>query len=162
VVPWDSYSRTKGLPGVKDSFEAAKQIDILVTSLGYTGDEHSLLKGFMGMASERGRAALDSAGWVGDVLWRPYSRSGPITADTGIRAVTLFELEDLVAMGHAPGKHVILLAGPCAGCNICKAPALRPLLCESRLRVANHVVLDIRTAEELLPGAETPSFRQPC
>jgi hypothetical protein len=98
----------------------------------------------------RGRAVLTANRWVGDVQYRPYSATGPIIADTGVRAVTLFELSDLVRLAETPDKAVILISGPCHGCKQSRSRALLPLLAEPSLRVWTHLVTDVRTASEVL------------
>ena len=150
VVRWEHYEEIKKLRGVREGFEQAKDIDIVVTSLGSQADPHSLLGSFMEMAPARGRRNLEKAGWVGDVMWRPYSATKPITVNTGVRAVTIFELDDLVKMAQAPGKHVVLIAAPCGFCGKLKVEALRPLLVQPSLRVANHIVMDADTSTALL------------
>jgi hypothetical protein len=93
---------------------------------------------------------LIDKGHVGDVQYQPYSEVGPIRVNTGIRAVTLFELSDLVELAASPDKHVLLVAGPCIRCGRPKGRALRPLLTERSLRVCNHMIIDAGTAQELL------------
>ena len=151
VVDYKEYDKVKRWAGVAESFERAKAIDIIVTSLARAEDEHGLLNRFLRQNNARGLKNLEKAGWVGDVQWRPYGPEGPIKENTGRRAVTLFELEELREMVD-DGRHVVLVAGPCLHCGVSKRIALRPLLAEPKLRVFNHLVTDIRTAEELLDG----------
>jgi len=100
-----------------------------------------------------GRTVLESAGWIGDVQLRPYSSKGPITVDTGIRAVTVFEIAKLVTLAQKRDKAVLLVAGPCAYCGRPKAEALRPLLEEPSLAIWTDVVLDVETAMVLLEAS---------
>jgi hypothetical protein len=88
---------------------------------------------------------------VGDVSYRPYSNTAPIITSEGIRAVSLFELEDLVELARKPNKHVVLVAAPCGICNEPKGAAIRPLLKEENLRLWNHLFIDLTTAQNLLP-----------
>ncbi len=154
VVPWSDYEQTKSHPVTRDSFAQKDEIDILVTSFAQADDEHGMLNEFLKM--HHGETdALEAAGHVGDVSWQPYSATGSLAhIDTGIRAMTLFELDDLVRMASTTGKHVVLVAGPCVRCGAPKTRALRPLLTVPQLRVANHIITDVRTARELL--AEPP------
>jgi DNA-binding transcriptional regulator LsrR (DeoR family) len=156
VVEVEEYEHVKTLPGVEESFRKASQIDIVVTSLASASDKHGELNRFMNLG-ERGNGnvkELKKYGWVGDVSYRPYSKTGPITTASGIRAVSLFELEDLVELTHKPNKHVLLVAAPCGTCNEPKAEALRPLLKESSLRLWSHLLMDLTTAQDLLPREE--------
>jgi hypothetical protein len=71
-----------------------------------------------------------------------------------VRAVTLFDLPDLVARVRRPDKYVVLLAGPCSECGKAKTEALVPLLTRPTLRLWTHLVTDVQTAGELLTRAE--------
>ncbi len=151
VVKWEEYDEVKNLHVVRDSFKEAENIDIVVTSLAQADDEHGLLNMFLTM--HRGRqAGLEQAGHIGDVQWRPFSNEGPLTVNTGIRAVTLFDLPDLVKLASSEGKHVVLVAGPCTGCGRTKTLALKPLLSQPSLRMCNHLVTEIGTTLEMLSG----------
>lgn len=136
--------------GVKESFEKAAAIDIVLTSLGSPSHGHGDFYDFMRIGSRRGLDALRRAGWIGDVQYRPYSATGPILIDAQVRAVTLFELEDLVALAARPDKHVVLVAGPCSVCRQSRADAIRPLLLERGLKVWKTIVTDVGTARDLL------------
>lgn len=136
--------------GVKESFEKAGEIDIVLTSLGSPSHGHGDFYDFMRMGSQRGLEALRRGGWIGDVQYRPYSAQGPILIDAQVRAVTLFEIEDLVRLAARPDKHVVLVAGPCSVCRETRADAIRPLLLERSLKVWKTIVTDVGTARELL------------
>jgi hypothetical protein len=152
------YSRIKSRHGVRESFEAARHgaMDIVITSLSAPDDPHSTLREYFGQAPEDLRSpgveVLEEDGWVGDILFRPYNKRKPITAETAMRAISVLEIEDLIDMVRQ-NKHVLLVATPCRECGRSKVSALRPLLLSPRLRVANHLVLDRRSAEELLGSA---------
>lgn len=153
-VHWEQYKTTVKSPGVREAFEEASKIDIVVSSLSTRTDKHGLFNEFLNMGSATGVKRLIKAGWVGDVQWRPYSDEGPLSeVNTGIRPVTLFELEDLVEMAMTPNKHVILIAGPCAACGESKSRALLPLMQQRSLRVFNHLITDANTAMALLNGS---------
>ena len=99
---------------------------------------------------------LAKKGWVGDVQFRPYSAKGAIQLASGIRAVTLFELDELVELAarnlkqKKSDKHVFLVVGPCLDCSRLKTDALVPLLANPKLRAWNHAVIDLQTAKSLL------------
>jgi DNA-binding transcriptional regulator LsrR (DeoR family) len=136
--------------GVKESFEQAAKIDIVLTSLGSPSHLHGDFYDFMRMGSPPGLEALRRSGWIGDVQYRPYSAKGPILIDAQVRAVTLFELQDLVQLAARPDKHVVLVAGPCSICRKSRADAIRPLLLEPSLKLWKTIVTDVGTARELL------------
>jgi DNA-binding transcriptional regulator LsrR (DeoR family) len=156
VVSTDEYERMRNSPGVAKSFERAKEVDIILTSFASAKDKHGMLGQFLeylikeeGLES-RALKKMREAGWVGDVQFRPYSSEGPMTDNCPVRAVTLFELSDLVRTAQTEDKHVVLLAGPCGECGRLKTDALLPLLTRPELRVWSHLVTDLDTARELL------------
>ena len=159
VVPSESYAEVTSRHGIADSFEKAKEIDIVITSCARAEDEHGELNRFMQVASkddgDQTEEALVEAGWIADVTYRPYSEFGPISLEHGIRGVSLFEIEDLVRLARdEENKHVVLIAAPCGQCHATKVEALRPLLSQpDTLKLWNHLFLDARTAEALMPEA---------
>lgn len=152
-VPWDDYQSVPERPGIREAFDAKEKIDIVITTITSASDEHGLLHRFMLLAPPEGRKVLDDAGWVGDVLWRPFCQRGPIMSNTGIRAISVFELDELVRLAQTPDKHVIVVTGPCATCGRTRTDALMPILTQPGLRLCNHLVIDVATARELLKEA---------
>lgn len=150
VVASAAYEDIKQAPGVKEAFDYAGQLDIVITSLSDAQDEDGMYGGILTFADKNKVNELWKAGWVGDIQWRPYSKQGPIEVDTGVRIVTLFELEQLVEFSHQPGKHVICLAAPCGKCGRSRANALRPLLEVTSLRAFNHLYTDTSTGRILI------------
>lgn len=152
----EDYEKLKRNPGVCRSFERANEIDIVITSLAAEQHEHGMLVKFLNRLIDDGileSDALDTmirAGWKGDVQLRPYSSEGPITSECPVRAVTLFELSDLVEMAQTEDKYVVLLGGPCGECGETKTRALVPLLTQPKLRLWTHLLTDVGTASELL------------
>ena len=159
LVPSESYAEVTSRHGIADSFEKAKEIDIVITSCARAEDKHGELNRFMQVASEEDgdqtEKALIEAGWVADVTYRPYNEFGPISLEHGIRGVSLFEIEDLVRLARdEENKHVVLIAAPCGECHETKEDALRPLLSQpDTLKLWNHLFLDTRTAQALMPEA---------
>jgi DNA-binding transcriptional regulator LsrR (DeoR family) len=151
MVPSGDYEKVKRFPGVRESFELASEIDVVITSLAQAQHEHGDLYQFLQLGAPKALKALQKAGWVGDVQYRPYSATGPVTMDAEVRAVVLFELADLVRLAATMHKHVVLVAGPCGGCGVTRADALRPLVEQPSLAVWNHLVVDTVTATKLLP-----------
>jgi DNA-binding transcriptional regulator LsrR (DeoR family) len=140
-------------PGVRESFDRRGQIDIVLSALGSPSHGHGDFFRFMETGSKRGLETLLHAGWVGDVQYRPYSKRDPLLTDAEVRAVTLFELRDLVEMAGRPeDKHVVLVAGPCSvpGCGRTRTEAILPLLVEPSLKLWTSIVTDVTTAHELL------------
>lgn len=144
------YTATKNRVGVKDAFDEKDQIDIILTSLAAQSDPHSGLR----TAAKRARALaeLERREWVGDLQNLPYSATGPITG-VGHRAVTLFELQELVGLAKGGKKHIVLVSPPCPTCGRTRAEALGPLLTQQKLKAWTHLVTDMPTARELLPAS---------
>jgi DNA-binding transcriptional regulator LsrR (DeoR family) len=151
VVRTGHYEEVLKLPGVSESFEEKDKIDIIITSHASANDESGQLYRFMKQFAPAGFDALQSAGWIGDVLFRPYSESKPILVDSGIRAVTLFEISELIEICRKKHKYVVLISGPSSrSVSIrTRSDALRPLLSQD-LRVWTHLVTDTGTAREVL------------
>src|SRR5262245_26361540 len=143
------YPAIKGELGFKEAFDAAGEIDIVLSSLASAADEHGTLNTYLGKAP-KDAALLRSAGWVGDLHYRPYSRTQPLLVKTERRAATLFELADLTAIARSPNRHVVVMSPPCGQCGRTRADALRPLLDAPDLRVWTKLVIDVKTAEHLL------------
>ena len=151
----EDYDRVKRGPGVRRSFDRRNEIDIIVTSLAAANHEHGLLVKFLSHLIEEEVLKEDvldqmyAAGWKGDVQFRPYTETGPLIEECPVRAVTLFELDEMVELARTDGKYVVLLAGPCGECGEPKVDALRPLVANPELRLWTHLVTDVQTAQAL-------------
>lgn len=150
-VTWNQYAPLlEHRPDLRRALRQSHSIDIVITTLNNANHEHGLLYSFMRLAGEEVLRKLVRSGWVGDVLWRPYSAQGPITDDIGLRPVTVFELSGLVRLAARPDRYVYMVAGPCPKCSTFKTEALRPILTRPNLRICNHLVIDTDTAYSLL------------
>jgi DNA-binding transcriptional regulator LsrR (DeoR family) len=147
----------RALPGVREAFQLANKLDLIVTSLGSARDETGALNRFFAHGAhpklEESRRRLEARGWVGDVLYEPYGATAPIEADLPVEPVSVLTLPKLVGMARGEHKHVLLLAGPSSG-GRSRADALRPLLTQPRLRLWTHLALDSGTAEQILNELE--------
>lgn len=151
MVRWDEYAATLRNPGIDEALQLTRDLDILVTSFASARDEDGLLNRFMREYGGQDQIdALNAAGWIGDILWQPFNETGPIHLQSGVRAVSLFGIDDLVRFSATPDKHVICFAAACSVCGHTKSDALRPLLKAPALRVFNHVIMDKATARELV------------
>ena len=144
------YEDFKNKAWMREAFQQGRAIDIVMTSLASAKDKDNLFRQFMKESEPKDLEYLRSVGWLGDIMWRTYSETEPIVTGTRGRAVTIFELSDLVDLAQQDDKHVILVAGPCGKCGRVRTDALLPLLKEPSLRVCNHIVTDSKTAAELL------------
>lgn len=135
----------KAIEDIKSAYDRASELDIIVTSAGgHWQQGHSALYDMYLQRSPRSLKLLDRAGVIGDLMWRPISRSGPCEVDTDIRAMTLIELTSLPNL-IARGKQVLLLMGPCGQCGGPKSDVLSAIL-EMRPLLITHLVVDSRSA----------------
>jgi DNA-binding transcriptional regulator LsrR (DeoR family) len=150
MVSTSTLKRLKRIEGIRDAFERAGEIDIVVSSAGaHWGDGcSSLYKLFKERASPEVMKELDKLQVVGDILWQPISLlSGPVGVETGVRAVTLLDLADLAPM-IARGGRVVLALAPCGACGNSKSEVLGAALTWPN-RMFTHLVADTRTASGL-------------
>lgn len=147
VVKAGQFEELKDLDGIRECYACKDEIDVIVTSASSWPDEHGMLRGYTGK-SPKSERALKAAGCVGDMLWRPLSRKGPIEIETEIRAMTLMELSELPAF-IASGKRVLLALGPCVRCDTPKAEVLEAVL-NTKPPLITHLVVDSRSARPCL------------
>jgi DNA-binding transcriptional regulator LsrR (DeoR family) len=150
VVQSKDYAALRALKGIKEAYASAQDLDIIITSGASWSDPDSMLRQYSEQ-SPKTREALEKAGCVCDILWRPIGRTGPIEVETEIRAMTLIELQDLPRF-IAQGKHVLLVLGPCVACNRPKTEMLEVIL-KVTPRLITHLVVDSGTARPMFTPA---------
>ncbi len=151
VVKQGQYKEVMKDPGVMESFSRSRDIDIVITSLASAQDPDGELTHFLKVGqADQFVGTLKKRGWLGDVLYRPFNSTEPITIERGERAVSIFELDDLVQLAAKPNKHVVLIGAPCNRCGRPKGDAMKPLFREKKLRLWSHVVMDMEAAQILL------------
>lgn len=147
VVRASEYDALRDAEGIRESYEHAKDLDIIVTSAADWSDEHSTFRRYMEKSADCAERLI-RAGCIGDMLWLPMGARGPLEVQTKIRSMSLIELRELPAFIRR-GKFVLLVVGPCAMCQRTKAPILASIL-GSRQRLISHLVVDTRSAREVL------------
>lgn len=158
VVRTEDYERLKRNPALIDAFRTRNEIDIIVTSLASATDEHGLFGQYFSHLKKESLIENDELellrreNWVGDVMFQPYSAEKALEPK-GVRAVALFDFNDLVEFSRLPGKRVVVVGAPCGGCGALKTKALRPLLEKESLRLWTSLIVDRQTAQELLRDA---------
>ena len=149
LVPSRDFERlSKQVVGVKEAFAAKDDIQIVVTALGDAEDPHDMFSRFYEAEGRGSKPAM-----IGNIQYRPFTATGPVQEKMkDLRAVTLFEIHELVAMAKQKDRYVVLLARQCGKCkaHLTHARVLRYLLEQENLRVFTHLVMDLATAEELL------------
>ena len=139
IVTPAMFEQLKDQPGVRDAFAEKPLLDVIVTS-GSDCPEHGAAR----LWREYGHdGTLSQSAEVGDILWRPIDRHGPIANHAEYRAMTLMELSDLPDF-VARGKHVLLMVGPCGGCHRPKQRLLRIVVAQER-PIITHLVADSRS-----------------
>ena len=104
----------------------------------------------LGSAYNRIVTFVDQEKCVGDVLWRPIARTGPIVTETKLRALTLVELTDLPRMIKRD-KQVLLMLAPCGMCHEPKGELLDTILnLDPSQQIVTNVVVDSVTAGQML------------
>jgi DNA-binding transcriptional regulator LsrR (DeoR family) len=139
------------------SFKKRDEIDIIFTSLASADDEHGLFRQYFEYLRDENLVpsvfeSLQNQGWVGDILFQPFSETGALTPKP-YRAVALFTFDELAAFSRRPGKHVVVIGGPCGKCGAPKTNALRPLLANPDARLWTRLIIDRDTALGLLDAA---------
>ena len=147
LVATSDFEKIKSWQGVREAYDAARDIDIVCTSGSSWKDSHSALRHYMSNSSAS-LTALQKAGCVGDMLWRPLGVRKPIEVPTDIRAMTLMDLGDL-PRHMREGKSVLLVLGPCNGCGVPKTDILRTIL-RTDPPLINHLVLDSVAARSIV------------
>ena len=140
-IPADAiqhYGPHKG----KIAFESVKSLDIVVSS-GTSWHECGALSKRL---SDEDRKILEEHEIVGDLLWRPISKRGPIEAKVSQRAFTLVELHQLREFVEQ-GKQGLLVMAPCGVCRELKGELLN---CALEQGIVTEVVVDTRSAGQAL------------
>jgi DNA-binding transcriptional regulator LsrR (DeoR family) len=138
------YQRLRELPGIREVYEAGRELNIIVTSGAEWVDSHSALARYC-RRSKATYEGLCQLGVTSDILWRPMGPHGPIDDSTlDIRAMTLMDLEDLPGFIDRGGQ-VLLVVGPCFECSAPRQAIFESLLgCPDRL--ITHLVTDSTSA----------------
>lgn len=147
VVQASEYDLLRNAEGIKESYDHAADVDIIVTSAANWSDEHSTFRKYMEKSAGCSEVLVE-AGCAGDMLWLPIGPRGPLEIHTRIRSMTLIELGELPDFIRK-GKHVLLVLGPCAMCQSTKSQVLSAILA-SKQRLISHLVVDTRSAREVL------------
>jgi hypothetical protein len=158
IVDAKDYELVRNMRGVVESFRIAEEIDVVITSLGSAADRHGPLRDLQDV-SEQDLGDLRAAEVVGDVSYCPFSADGPVLLDSGPRAVTLFQIADLVRLAARKDKHVVLIASACPApdCGRLRADALEPLFVNPSLKAWSSVFLDEETAEKVVGASKVPA-----
>jgi DNA-binding transcriptional regulator LsrR (DeoR family) len=134
-------------PGIKEAYERAHEIDVIVTGASCWRDEHSALGHYLELAKQP-VDDLVGAECIGDILWQPINCDGPIEMKTALRAMTLKQLDE-VSEFVADQGHVLLVSGPCSKCHLPKTEIVKAIL-EQKRQLITHLAVDSRCGRDLL------------
>lgn len=152
--------------GAERAFAEKDAIDVVVTAISSAEDDHGLLRAMLdefseGDVEEKGNASslrsyLKGSGWIGDVLYQPYSDAAEINLADQPRPLALLDLAEL-SDWRLEGREIILMVPPCSECASLslRDAALLPLLKKSRLDVWTHLITDGITARKCIADLET-------
>jgi DNA-binding transcriptional regulator LsrR (DeoR family) len=133
--------------GIREAYEQAGAIDIIVTSASCWEDEHCTFRNYRYVAGDSMKE-LEAAGCLGDMLWQPLGSDGPIPTGGGVRAMTIMDLGQ-VSQFVADKNLVLLVAGPCGVCHRPKDAVVRAIL-EQPKQLITHLVVDSGCARALV------------
>lgn len=115
---------------IKEVFDAAKDLNIIVSSGGDWEDAHSTTHRYLAAVGGDDVEKLKRYRAIGDMLWQPLAADGPIDMDNGdftYRPNTLVDLKDLPGM-ISNNVRVLLVLGPCGQCGQPKGSVLDAIL----------------------------------
>jgi DNA-binding transcriptional regulator LsrR (DeoR family) len=137
IVSSDEYEQLRKLPSIARVLESARDIQIVVTSGSLLHDQSSTISAFMEHLSQSASAgAVDQllavykeAEVVGDLLWQPVTRHGPLQMPTPYRVATLMPLQNLQDfIRTASERRVLLVLGRSGISGTPKSELLQALL----------------------------------
>ncbi len=141
LVEVGHFENLKTSPGVKEAFTQKKEVFLSVTSMGDAADERDLLSRFLLAQSAEALSGISRKGYVGNIQYRPYSKGEPIVEEEDdFRAVTLFEIDEMVELASRRDHHIILMV-----LNKSRE-SIQPLLANEELRAFSEIVIDGVTA----------------
>ena len=150
IVETRFWAKLREFEAIRRVYSDARNMNIIVTSGGRWGDEHSTLATYLKQIGGSDDQVLEQQGAIGDLLWQPLSKDGPI--DIGedrfqFRANTLVELGQLPQFIQEGGR-VLLVLGSCSECHTPKGELLHVIL-QGQPRLVTDVVVDTPTVHDL-------------
>ena len=137
---------------IEGVYEAAKKLNIVVSSGGDWMDAHSTTQRYLQQVDQSDVEALQDYPAVADLLWQPLSVDGPIDMDCGdftFRPNTLMNLNELHTAIEERGLRVLLALGTCGRCGKPKGNVLNTILGLEK-RLVTDVVTNSPTAYDAL------------
>lgn len=163
IIESARYKEFQSLPGIRRVFARQREIDIIVTSGSLWNDKSSTLRAYLKAAAEESQHDSESGDpdvfhsddleaeftrqeVIGDLLWHPINKQGPVNVASKYKVTTLMELGDLSDFIKTGGS--VLLVMGCSGISeMPKSDLLRTILdLHYRHEWVTDVVTDSPTA----------------
>lgn len=161
IVKIDQREEVLALPGIKEAYDLAQSLDVVVTAAGVLDDEHSMLHRYYDRYSKATADFLKRSRCVGDILWWPLRETEPVSLAEARRdkaskdfywALPLLDPVRLHALVQG-GANVLLVLGPCTYCFKDKSTVLGAIL-KQREQLVTHLVADSRSVRTFLDAEE--------
>jgi DNA-binding transcriptional regulator LsrR (DeoR family) len=149
IVSKEHHENLMKIDDIRNSIKRAEELDCVVTSAGRWACGHSIVYKMLG-SNERDR--LKEQGCQGDILWSPFSASGPVKIDHGQMAMVLMDLNQLENFVNR-GKRVLLVLGPCGECMESKPEILKCFM-RSKTKFFTDLVVDSTCARRATADAD--------
>ncbi len=152
----ETVQKLRATEGIREALARVKDLDVLVTSAGghWTSGCSRLHKLYAeDPKHSQVLEELNSRRCIGDLMWCPLGKGGPILLGHGIRAMTLVDLNDLPGL-ISQGKRVMLVLAPCATCARPKTEILKTLLALRR-PLLTDLVVDSFTARSVIADLDS-------
>jgi hypothetical protein len=137
IVTSDEYDELRNLPSIIRVLESAKDIQIVITSGSLLNDQSSTIQAFLdnllythpGPEVDELVNLYKEEGVVGDLLWQPVTRQGPLQRRTPYRVATLLPLPEIATfLNESPERRVLAVLGRSSLSGMPKSELLDALL----------------------------------
>jgi DNA-binding transcriptional regulator LsrR (DeoR family) len=160
IVETKLWKSLREFEAIRQVYSDAAKIHIVVSSGGTWEDEHSTLATYMREVERKDVDQLKQLGVIGDLLWQPLSKEGPIEILPDrfqFRANTLMQLRELPEFIGRGGR-VLLVLGACGKCEQPKGDLLDVIL-HADPALVTDIVTDSPTVNDLLKTRRQASRR---
>ncbi|MGE0374825.1 MAG: hypothetical protein AB7I48_15375 [Planctomycetaceae bacterium] len=154
IVSNDEYNKLIQMKSIRRVLDSAKDIQIVVTSGSLLSDQSSTTAAFFEHLAESSvsqtvvtkiQKSYEKAQVVGDLLWQPVGRNGPVEIGTEYRVATLMSLTELQEfMSTDPDRRVLLVLGR-SGISGMPKSALLETLAKIQPKLFTDLVVDTPT-----------------
>ncbi len=156
IVETDLRQELRKAREINHAYEAAEKLDIIVSGGGDWEDEHSTSQHYLKKVDPQDVEALKAECAIGDLLWQPLAKDGPIDLDAKgkfkFRPNTVVDLKSLPDRIRN-GTGVLLALGPCGACGKPKGKLLDTIMSLEEPYVT-QIVTDSATAHDALQRSQ--------